>query len=100
MPTDDPQATATKEDLRLFMEQISKQIDGLYQANERWKDEILAEFHEFRVEIDGKLSSLEHRLLVVIENLRSDVNAMYNDKLSQHEDRIRRLENHAGFVAV
>ena len=75
------------------MEQISKQIEGLYQAEERWKDEIISH-------VDSKIHDVEHRLLVAMENLRSDVNAMYNDKLSQHEDRIRRLETRTGFVAA
>ena len=93
MPTDNLQAAATKEDLRSFMDQISTQIDGLYQADERWKDEIISR-------VDSKIHEVEHHLLVAMEALRSDVQAMYNDKLSQHEDRIGRLEKHAGFVAA
>lgn len=48
---------------------------------------------------DQKLQDTEHRLLVVMENMRGDLNDMYNDKLSQHEDRITRIEKHLQMAA-
>jgi len=78
----------------MLMDMMAK----LYDSTERWKDEILEANERWKNEIEGKIDASERRLLLVIEQLRRDVNDMYNDKLSQHEDRIRRLEDHAGFA--
>lgn len=75
----DRQAPATKEDIALLMEQIGK----LYDANEQWKDEIKQYFD------------------IVAENIKYDLlKGALNDKVAQHEDRIVRLEKHAGLARV
>lgn len=95
MPPDDT-IPATKADIRLLMEEMAR----LYDANQRWKDEILE--HVAAAEIRTK----EH-FDVVAENLRHDYAGAFEDKLGQHtdtierhEDRLLRLERRAGLPAA
>ncbi|MBI5793988.1 hypothetical protein HZA87_02785 [Candidatus Uhrbacteria bacterium] len=74
----DDQSPATKSDIRILMDQIGE----LYDANKRWKDEIL------------------HFFDIRLEDIRHDLLGVNKDKIESHEDRIRRLERHAGFAAV
>ena len=69
------------------MEEIGK----LYDANERWKNEILTANARWKEEI------LTHFDLVA-ETMRYDLLGAHKDRIENHEDRIRRLERHAGFV--
>lgn len=69
--TQDATAPATKEDVRLLMEEIGK----LYVANEGWKEELKRYFD------------------VVAENIRHDAyHGALADKIARHEDRIVALE--------
>ncbi|MBI1812667.1 hypothetical protein HY285_05765 [Candidatus Peregrinibacteria bacterium] len=89
-PTDDSsQAPATKQDIRMIMEEIGK----LYDANEGWKDEILEANEGWKEEII-------HEFKVVGESIRHDAMGSNKDRIEQHEDRIKRLENHTGLLAV
>ncbi len=87
MPKGDAKAAATKQDIAMLMEQMGKMFDeiaGLRTDNRG---------------IRAEMKDMESRLLLVIEQFHADVNAMYNDKLSQHDVRITRLERHAGLAA-
>ena len=64
---------ATKEDIRSIMEELGK----LYDANERWKNEILDQF------------------ALTVEIIREDLKGANRDRIEMHEDRIVRLEKHA-----
>lgn len=84
MPNNDAAAPATKEDIRLLMEQIGK----LYDANARWKDEIIEHFD------------------VAVETIRHEMKAAHHDSIdllrdqnADHAKRIERLERHAGLAA-
>jgi hypothetical protein len=79
---DDTQASATKEDIRLLMEQI-----GTYYSKTQ---EQIAEMEE-RV--------MRHFDLTV-ETIRHDLLGANKDKIENHEDRIRRLERHTGLLAA
>jgi hypothetical protein len=74
---DDDKAPATKADIQLLMAEIGK----LYDANERWKDELKGHFD------------------LTVENIRTDLTGANKDRLEGHENRIARLEKHVGFVA-
>lgn len=78
MPKPDPQARATKQDITLLMNEIGK----LYDANERWKEELKLHFD------------------TVAENLVADFRGALSDKIDQHETRIVRLERHTGIRAA
>jgi hypothetical protein len=90
--TSDPNATATKQDIQLLMEEMGK----LYAANERWKNEIIDE-------VDGRIVASEERTKrhfeVVAEDIKHDFQGAFHDKLQQHEERLARLEQHAGLRA-
>jgi len=87
--TADPNAPATKEDIRLLMEGIGK----LYEANEQWKADIVEQIAA------SEVRTKEHFDLVA-ENLTHDFQSAFRDKLEQHEDRIVRLERDAGLRAA
>lgn len=83
----DPTAPATKQDIALLMEEMGK----LYMANAKWKEEIL-----------GELKASEGRMKLhfdtVAENMLHDFRSGWNDKFTDHEERILRLEQRAGAV--
>jgi predicted methyltransferase len=90
--TTDPNAPATKEDIRLLMDELGR----LYAANERWKDDIIGQ-------VDERIVASEERVTgyfdVVAETIRHDFRGAFSDKLDQHEDRIIRVERQAGLRA-
>ncbi len=80
MPAD-PSAPATKADIRMLMDEIGR----LYDANQRWKDDILAHFD------------------LTIENIRHDLTSanreeieLLKDSRASHETRIGALERAVG----
>lgn len=75
------QSPATKEDVKLLMEQMGKYYEKTHQEMAEWKKEIIHEFH------------------IVEENIRHDLlKGALNDKIAQHEDRIIRIEQHVGLA--
>jgi hypothetical protein len=81
----DPGAPATKEDIRLLMEQM-----GTYYANTA--DRFAA--------VEQRIEELHEHFGVVAENIKHDFRGAFADKLDQHEDRIVRLERRAGLRAA
>jgi hypothetical protein len=83
------QAPASKEDIRLLMEQIGR----LYDSNERWKDEIIRE-------VDGRIAAsearLKHHFDLAVETIRDDLLGAHKDRIEDHEARIVRLERQTG----
>lgn len=77
--TFDSTAPATKQDVRLLMDEIGK----LYRANERWKDEILDADEKWKEELK------QHFFL----------HGALPDKIQNHENRLVRLEDRVGIVA-
>lgn len=69
---------ATKEDIKILMEQFGK----LYDANEQWKNEILRHFD------------------VSVETIRHDLLGANKERIENHEDRITRLEHHVGIGSL
>jgi len=76
--TNDDKAATTKKDIQLLMEQMAT----YYDKTEERMQEIIGEFH------------------IVVGQLRHDFKGAFGDKLAQHEDRIVRLERHAGLLAA
>jgi hypothetical protein len=76
MVQDDSQAAATKQDIQMLMDSMGK----LYEANERWKEEII---HEFKV---------------VAEDIRHDALGANKDKIQNHENRITHVEQALGVI--
>lgn len=72
--TTDPTAPATKQDITLLMREIGR----LYDANERWKQEILLHFD------------------TAVEQFRHDLRSINIEKIQDHDNRIVRLELHTG----
>lgn len=77
VPHDDAMAPATKDDIRLLMEQIGK----LYDANARWKEEIIGQF-------DLTVESIRHELKAA----HHDSVELLNDQTAGHASRIKQLE--------
>lgn len=82
------QSLATKEDIRLLMEQMGKYYDQtdkklgeMRQDMTIWKKEIIHEFH------------------VVAEDIKHDFKGAFRDKLEQHDDQLLRLKQHVGLAA-
>ncbi|HUY92240.1 MAG TPA: hypothetical protein VMV10_26100 [Pirellulales bacterium] len=95
MAHDDSTAPATKEDIRLLMEQMGK----LYDADARWKDDIQNSISRWKDEI------IEH-FDVAVETIRHEMRAAHHDSIellrdqtADHAKRIKRLERHAGLAA-
>jgi predicted nucleic acid-binding Zn-ribbon protein len=86
----DDSAPATKNDIAMLMDEIGK----LYDANEKWKDEILEANEKWKDE-------LKKHFDVIAENIHHDMlKGALNDKVEQHEDRIQNLEQHTGLIAA
>ena len=71
-------APATKADIELLMDSLGK----LYDANERWKQQII---HETTRKFD-----------LAVETVRREVPPAKSDQIEVLSDRIRRLEHHVG----
>ena len=83
--TSDPTAPATKEDVKGIMEYLTR--------NEE-------EIHNLKQQLKGDKKEIKHHFDVVAENIHHDLlHGALNDKVELHEDRILRLEQHAGLAA-
>jgi hypothetical protein len=90
----DPSAPATKQDIGMMMETLGQILLKLTEHDQKF-DEIDERFEHVEQKIDDN-----HRgMLVLLEQQRADLNDMYNDKLSQHDDRIGRIEKHLQLAA-
>ena len=106
MASDNTQSPATKQDIAMLMEEIGK----LYDANQRWKDEIIQKTvskQEWRVELDAlrlemkaQNSKMFDEFRLVAEDLRHELFGITKDRLEGHEERIVRLERHTKLVAA
>lgn len=88
----DDQAPATKLDIRLLMAQIGE----YYNRTERR----VADLEET---LEKKILAAEERTKryfdVVAEAMRHDYLGAHKDRIENHENRIRRLEEHSGLLA-
>jgi hypothetical protein len=79
---DDNQVPATKEDIRLLMEQV-----GTYYS-----------------QTQEQIAEMEERMMrhfdLTVETIRHDLLGANKDKIENHEDRIGRLERHTGLLAA
>jgi|CXWL01.1.fsa_nt_gi hypothetical protein len=89
MASDNTQSSATKQDIALLMEEIGK----LYDANQRWKDEIIQKTGEWKDEIISEFK-------LVAEDMHHDLHGVTKDRFEGHEQRIVRLEKHTKLVLV
>ena len=80
-------ASAAKSDIQMLMTEIGK----LFDANERWKDELEEKVvvSEVRMKSQFDLS---------VENIRAELVGANRDRIESHEIRISRLERHAGIA--
>jgi len=89
---DNSQSPATKQDIFLVMQEIGK----LYDANERWKNEIIDAAGEWKDDMLHKMDTWKNETKqhfdLVAENLKYDFLGAHKDRIENHEDRIRRLE--------
>lgn len=78
-------APATKQDVRLIMEELGK----LYDANEGWKTEIVGKMETWKKEvIEG--------FHVVAENIHKDAISANKETIDLHRNRIENIENVLG----
>lgn len=97
----DTTAPATKADITLVMDKIGK----LYDATERWKQEIIDELdirieHQFEKHFDRRMGEIKYYFDIAVENIRYDlVHAnreeieVLKDRSKNHERRIVVLES-------
>jgi len=71
---------ATKDDIQALMEQIGR----LYDANERWKGEVIEE--------------TKRHFDLTVETIRHDLVGANKDRIENHENRIVCLEQQVGFA--
>lgn len=89
MAKPDPTSPATKADIKLLMDSIGK----LYDANKRWKDEIVGSMDQWKDDIRGHFD-------VAVEQIRDDLKGANKDRIENHEHRLRALEMHKGLAAA
>lgn len=85
----DNSTPATKEDIRMLMEQIGSYFD---RTESRLGD--------LRDEMEGSKEEIIRHFDVRVEDIRHDLLGANKDKLENHEDRLVRLERHAGLRAA
>jgi FKBP-type peptidyl-prolyl cis-trans isomerase (trigger factor) len=90
---DDAQAPATKEDIRLLMEQI-----GTYYS--QTQQQIEAYYSQTQVQIAEMEERMMRHFDVTVETIRHDLLGANKDKIESHEDRLGRLERHTGLLAA
>lgn len=99
MVQDDSTAPATKEDIRLIMEQIG----NLHQSTHNWKEEIIEHMDNWSSEMMGKMDiwkkELKEHFDLVTENQLYDFKGIFKDRTEDHDRRIKRLEQKTGIAA-
>jgi len=100
MPKPNDSAPATKSDIKLLMAELGK----LYDATERWKNELADKSQRQQV---LSVSEMKQHFDLTVEQIRHDLLAanreqieLLRDRSEGHENRITRLEQHAGYVAM
>lgn len=83
---------------------LMQEIGRLYDANQRWKDELIAEMDRRFTEADKRM---KHHFGVVSENLLNDFKSAKVDQIENHEDKLQqrdkgitRLEKHTKLIAA
>lgn len=95
------QSPATKGDIQTLMEYIHHAFEDM----ERRFQNLEHSFEALEKDVAAHLKESEGRVKqyfdVVAENIRHDfLHGALPDKIEQHEDRIRRLEQHAGLITA
>ncbi len=101
--TNDSSALATKGDIDQALVPVFKRLDSIEEnmrliyeflvRNEMKIDEMKKDRENDRKEREKDKKEIKHHFDVVAENIRHDfLHGAIADKVSQHEDRIRRLE--------
>lgn len=73
----------------MLMDSIGK----LYDANERWKNELRDDGKRAKDDMKGHVD-------LRIEQLRHDLLDAKKDRVENHEDRLRKLERHTGMAVA
>lgn len=81
----------------MLMDEIGK----LYDANQRWKDEVIETLDG---RIDGRIAASEKRMKhhfdLAVETIRADLVGANKDRIENHEQRLTRLERHVGIASA
>lgn len=95
---------ATKGDLKQFMQVIMTAIQDI-ESRMATKDDLKGfatkdDLRRFATKDDvhKAIQTSEERVLLFMEHMRHDIFDAYNDRFSQHDDRLRKLESHAGIA--
>lgn len=99
--TSDAQSPATTGDIQTLMEYIHHAFENM----ERRFQNLEHSFEALEKNVAAQLKESEGRVKryfdVVAENIRHDfLHGALPDKIEQHEDRIRRLEQRAGLITA
>lgn len=96
MPKKSDSQLATLKDLQGLSTSIATELQGFASM-------IMAAMQDLEermiTRIDSKIHESEGRTLLAIENLRHDMINTHADKITQHEDRIVRIEKHLHLAA-
>lgn len=93
MKKKDDQSPATKKDIRILMDQM-----GRYYLKTEDRIREYKEYTEDRLKEHNE--DIKRYFDIRVEDIRHDLLGVNKDKIEQHEDRIRRLERHAGLAAA
>ncbi|MGE0608311.1 MAG: hypothetical protein AB7O62_14540 [Pirellulales bacterium] len=91
----DETTPATKADIKMLMDSIGK----LYDANERWKDQILTANERWKDETIRRFDVIAEQLRHDVLSAFRDFTVQMNERTNSHETRIRRLEVRMGIEA-
>lgn len=94
-PTQDDQAPATKKDIQDFTHVI---MGTLLDMEKRMatKEDLKEAIEASEERTHEAIAASERRMIVLMEDWRHDMVGVHKDKISQHEDRITRLEAKVG----
>lgn len=84
-----------KEDLRTAKIELKQEIYDAVKTVMYRIDDL-----EGRMATKEDIATSERRIITVMEKWRLDMVGVHKDKISQHEDRITRLEIHTGLIAA
>ena len=74
-------------------EEMDERMNGRF---EEMNKKFERKWKEMNARIEEKICGSENRMMVIMEQLRHDLIGTHKDKIFQHEDRITKLEMHAG----
>lgn len=99
MTVTDDNAPATRGDLRTLEKKMNQTMGEQFQWFARSIMDAMQDMEKRMIKhMDEKDAASENRMMTLMEQWKHDLVGIHKDKISQHEDRITRLEIHTGLA--